>query len=181
MTYKIKFFKASKFPRAYIKQILNDENWVRMCQGNVQYEDYAKNALDSAEIIGVVLSERKSEHLKTLKVYGFLIALTSDFKTTLDGKEKPVCKDHEWYLDVICISPEKKGAGKALLNAFYKKAKKSGKTAIRLYAVAKSVPYWENKQGFLPCENPCEGSECYPKRYSEDYYQGVRMTKCLLT
>ena len=169
--YDIKFFNFIDLPKKYQNQILKRRNWDNMCQGNVFYEDYAKNAVLSAEKIGVVLMDRK--------VVGFLLALTSKFKTNLDGDPKPVCLPHEWYLDVICVSPRAKGAGKQLLTTFYKKAWEAGKTAIRLFSVKDAYNYWSKKQGFVECELPCEKKKCFRKQYKQDLAQGVRMTKCL--
>ena len=151
----------------YIEQIQN--NWDSMCQGSVD-KAYSVNALSSAVYMIVNVDNND-------QVVSFLLVLDHTFNSPLT--DEPVCKENEWYLDVVCAMP-KKGYGRRVIRELYDKAKEYGKDTIRLYAVKEAENYWK-KVGFVECDQPCDffQQECYTKVYKEDPEQGKRMTKCL--
>ena len=69
MSYEVRFFEAKRLPRSFIDQTLDENTWTEMCQGNLAFEDYAENAVRSAEKIGIVLSRRRDPLLGIKKVF----------------------------------------------------------------------------------------------------------------
>lgn len=156
-------FSQTTLPGAYRRQILSSTTWNKLCRGWVLHT-YAEEAVKAAQIIWVAVQEKQ--------VKGFVLVLTHNFKTILDGRPRPVCKPDEWYIDVACATH-----GTGIMKRVSKDAVKAGKRAIRLYSIEDSIPIWK-RHGFKECDSCSEQSSCRPKTYKKDATQ-FRMIKCL--
>ena len=145
----------------------------RVCGGLAARDGFAEFAE------GSILHSNKTfvaKHPKSKEVIGFLTSYDDSFVTHLDRKPKPIAKQNEYYLDLVCSGA--RGGGRALTDAFYKTAVKANKDTIRLYAEKNAYDYW-SKNGYMECDDACDNKRCHRKQYFHDPDAGVRMTKCL--
>lgn len=173
--FKIRFFSQRTLPGEYRNQILDQTQFNTICRGEINYV-YAVKALRGSNLVGVALERGK--RTMPMRVVSYMLINDNTFETKDDGSPRPICHPHELYINVICSSG--RGAGTQLVTSFYKKAKRMGKTAIRLYALDGSINYWL-EQGFRECEDPVRMTRCYRRRYKTDQNKtgGYRMTKQL--
>jgi predicted N-acetyltransferase YhbS len=110
---------------------------------------------------------------------GYLIALPWEFSNppalnarTCELPSSPSCL----YLHDLAVTPEarKSGAGRALVEAFLNRLKRSGLARASLVAVQDSAPYWE-RHGFRPVA-PSEPLKAKLSTYGEGVQYMERTT-----
>lgn len=174
-TMTIKLFRDRTLPRAYREQIRS--NWDVYCRGTIDYDDneWAAKSLADAEYVLVALAPRRH---RVMEVQGFMLLYTHKTRVDWDGKVKPVCRRYEWYINVLCVNPRWRGVGHQLVAYAEKKARRAGKSHLRLYSLPTSKTWWK-RQGFRECDKACVCRKNKRKEYRND--RGIwRMTKCIM-
>jgi hypothetical protein len=161
------------------KGVIPADVWTLHCKDKPAYTPFGQNALAQCRLCLVARNTQRD-------VMGFVLVLDHTFLTELYDPEhpKPVCKAHEWYIDVICAST---GYGAFLVEVVYKHALFAGKTAIRLYSTNAAFEYWSKKHQYKQVDDPCRDPNAPPRRKGypaeaddPEEEQSLRMTRCLL-
>lgn len=155
---------------------VQDKERKHICRGGVPGE-YMRGALQVSHIVAVGIHDSQ------------IVAVILALRPTLISPwtNKPICLDHEWYIDVVCSYYCFRGCGAHTMHQFMQYAEKQGVRALRLYATKGSLPAWRDHWGFREAETYVDrhGNCKYGPISSHSYpgekpgHQTYRMTRIL--
>jgi hypothetical protein len=134
-----------------------------ICRGSSMTSTFVSNALRAADQVVVGYHEDQ--------VVAVILVLFPSFISPLTNK--PVCQDHEVYMDVVCSYYCYRRCGAETIRRFMKYCTGQGIRALRIFATQQSMQTWQTNWGFRECETILQrGGKCVYGPYSKKSYPG---------